>query len=278
MGETPTNPPNNRSLRKFEAGNIWEWIIKLILMRAGVYQETQKRVEFRKDGWLPVTGKLDYIAGGKPNYDEAIKSIDALALPDIFKRASEGAIEYFKKNYPDGLSEKILEIKSISSFAFEKIEFTGKALGGHDLQTFHYARNLAKPATIVYISRDDARMIEVPIMPDDEAINARYEAKIATLSGYYHKKEMPPIEPPILFDYDLSRFQKNFNAEYSPFLTKFYNVKDPEEFDEMWGTKVSAFNRVVTRVKDGKKLTDSNTAYLDEMSKLGYNILKIMNK
>ena len=67
MGETPTNPPNNRSLRKFEAGNIWEWIIKLILMRAGVYQETQKRVEFRKDGWLPVTGKLDYIAGGKPN-------------------------------------------------------------------------------------------------------------------------------------------------------------------------------------------------------------------
>src|SRR3990167_9806570 len=30
QGEITTNPPNARSLRKFEAGNIWEWIVGLI--------------------------------------------------------------------------------------------------------------------------------------------------------------------------------------------------------------------------------------------------------
>ncbi len=278
MGETPTNPPNNRSLRKFEAGNIWEWIVKLILMRAGLYQSTQNRVEYRKEGQLAVTGKLDFIVGGKPNYDEAIKNIDDLKLPEIFTRASEGAIEYFKTNYQNGLEEKIIEVKSISSFAFEKVEFTGKALAGHDLQAFHYAKGLAKPATIVYISRDDARMIEVPIMPDDQAISARYEAKIARISEYYNTKTMPPIEPAIFFDTDVDRFTKNFNAEYSPFLTKFYGVKDPEEFDEKWSGKVQSWNRVIARIKEKKALTENNKAKITEMTAEGYDIISLLNK
>ena len=38
----PTNPPNPRSLRKFEAGNVFEWIVSLILKRAGILKESQR--------------------------------------------------------------------------------------------------------------------------------------------------------------------------------------------------------------------------------------------
>ena len=33
-GEKPTNPPNARSRRKFEAGNLIEWLVGIILERA----------------------------------------------------------------------------------------------------------------------------------------------------------------------------------------------------------------------------------------------------
>ena len=38
-GIAPTNPFSARSLRKFEAGNIWEWIVGLVLLRAGMLRK-----------------------------------------------------------------------------------------------------------------------------------------------------------------------------------------------------------------------------------------------
>src|SRR5258708_20285530 len=56
-GTKPTNPPNARSLRKFEAGNVFEWIVSLILKRAGILRESQKWSSFQYPGLLKVTGK-----------------------------------------------------------------------------------------------------------------------------------------------------------------------------------------------------------------------------
>ena len=75
-GVSPTNPPNARSLRKFEAGNIWEAIMGYILKRAGIYIDSQEWVSYQYPGLFPVTGKLDYIAGGLPDYDKAAKQMD----------------------------------------------------------------------------------------------------------------------------------------------------------------------------------------------------------
>ncbi len=44
-GTPYTNPPNSRSMRKFMAGDIWEWIIKTVLIKAGIPFEQQKRVD-----------------------------------------------------------------------------------------------------------------------------------------------------------------------------------------------------------------------------------------
>jgi len=63
--EPETNPPNARSLRKFEAGNLWEWVVKIILIRAGILHSSQERVESNYEGLLRVSGKIDFIAGGR---------------------------------------------------------------------------------------------------------------------------------------------------------------------------------------------------------------------
>ena len=70
-GIQPSNPPNPRSLRKFEAGNIWEAIVGYVLRRAGILQSKQDWIQYQYEGLLPVSGKLDYIGGGKPDYDKA---------------------------------------------------------------------------------------------------------------------------------------------------------------------------------------------------------------
>src|SRR6185295_1528178 len=36
QGVQPSNAPNLRSLRKFQAGDIWEWLCALVLKRAGI--------------------------------------------------------------------------------------------------------------------------------------------------------------------------------------------------------------------------------------------------
>ena len=46
-GVQPTNPPNPRSLRKFEAGNIWEAIVGYVLLRAGILQKKQEWIQYQ---------------------------------------------------------------------------------------------------------------------------------------------------------------------------------------------------------------------------------------
>lgn len=277
-GETPTNPPNNRSKRKFEAGNIWEWIIRLVLMRAGILVSAQTAVKTKKGNLLEVSGKLDYIAGGKPNYDLALEELRSLMLPDILARATENMIHYFQANYPEGLDEKVLEIKSVSSFAFERVEKTGKAIPGHDLQTFHYAHSLGKEAAICYICRDDCRMAEVPILPNDQRLLERYMKKVETITGYYNDNVMPEPEPPIIFDDEMGRFSKNFNVEYSPFLQKLYGWERPDLYDEEISPLVGRWNRVLTRIRAGKELTKDNLVALEEMKARGFDVDTITKK
>ena len=271
LGTEPTNPPNSRAMRKFEAGNLFEWIVKLILIRCGVYQESQKWIGGRIDSdSLEVSGKLDHIAGGVPKYGEAVKNIDALLLPPFFTKATIAILDYFRKEHPNGLEEKILEIKSVSSFGFDKVEASGKPIYGHDLQAFHYAYNEKKNAAIVYICRDDMRLMEVLIEHNDPILFLKYQDRIKRISGYYNRKEMPQIDPPILFED--GRFTKNFGAEYSSYLTKFYNVADQLEFDEKYSPSVERWNRVLGRIKEDKEMTDNNKQALAEMSSAGFDI------
>jgi hypothetical protein len=276
-GEEVSNPFDARARRKFEAGNLFEWIIKLILIRCGIYKSSQEWVDNIEFGFQ-VTGKIDHLAGGVPHYEEAKHEIKALLLPDMFTRATNQILDYFKENYPNGLPEQGIEVKSTSSFGIEKVYFTSKGLAGHDLQAFHYAYNKKLPFTLLYICRDDLRMAEIPILPDNEDLLARYKAKIASVANFYDKKVEPPKEPEISWDKDVERFTKNFNVEYSGYLKRNYGYDTPEEFNEKWGSKIESWNRVSSRIKSRKPLTDNNKEKLAEMSEAGFDIISLITK
>ena len=278
IGTEVSNPFDSRARRKFEAGNLFEWIVKLILMRCGIYKESQRWIGYKLEDCLEVSGKLDHLAGGMPKYAEAMKEIEALALPEMFTRATAKILEYFKENYSGGLPEQGIEVKSTSSFGIEKVYFTGKGLAGHDLQTFHYSFNTKLPFTLLYICRDDLRMAEIQISPDDKDLLEKYQNKIRSVTKWYKDKTEPPKEPEIVFEEITGKFTKNFNTEYSGYLTRNYDVANPDEFNEKFGGLVESWNRVLTRIKDGKELTENNKGKIDEMTKFCFDFETIKAK
>src|SRR6185295_14623479 len=83
QGVQPSNAPNLRSLRKFQAGDIWEWLCALVLKRAGILIEAQTKLSYQYPGLLRVSGKLDFLAGGQPDWGKARREMSSLGLPEM---------------------------------------------------------------------------------------------------------------------------------------------------------------------------------------------------
>lgn len=274
-GVVPTNPPNARSKRKFEAGNTFEWLLGIILKRAGVYKEGQTRIEHQYPGLLKVTGRIDYIAGGVPDHEHYREKLESLELPEFFMRAAKNIVEYLSTNYPEGLGDLPLEIKSTSSFMMNGMELTGRALRNHRLQLFCYLKAINYPrGNVVYICRDDMRMLEIAVEnPSD--VEEEYRKVIEEISGYYarHKDTpiesflikpdsadelkwkwvqldgLPELEKFIVWDNDLKKFSRNWGVEYSSYLTMLYGFENQLAFEEVVMPIVARWNRVLGRVK-----------------------------
>lgn len=268
MGEQPTNPPNDRSLRKFQAGNIWEWVIGFILKRAGILQRRQGRVEYTYPGLLRVSGKLDFIAGGKPDWELAANEIDVLDFPERLLFMCKSVLEQLQATWSDDIPELILELKSQGSFVFEKTEKTGVANDHHENQIFHYLKGLNMPeGHIVYINREDCRMIEC-VVENPSDVEARYKKDIELITGYYNARQMPPHEKFITFSDTAGKFEKNWRVEYSPYLTKLYKFENQFSFFNTFAGRVASMNRVLKRCVDGSKMTPANDVIIAEAKKL----------
>src|ERR1700722_8744033 len=250
-GTKPTNPPNARSLRKFEAGNVIEYILRFVLSRSGILKETQTPVKYRIGKLLEVSGKMDFT--------QAEKDIEALHLPEFFDFTARQMIAYFKQEYNNiKLQEYIIECKSCSSFIFERNEKANAANSNHQLQSYHYARGLGLPAKIIYICKDDCRLQEYEIFPDDEVIGKKYKNYISLITKYYNADEKPLLEKEIEFDEQALRFSKNWRIEYSNYLTMLYGYEQPDDFFNKWSGLVAKINRVYARCVNGDKMTEAN--------------------
>lgn len=271
IGDKPTNPPNQRSLRKFEAGNIWEWIVGLVLKRAGILLDEQGWVKYTHTAngksYLPVTGKKDFVAGGKPDWEKAKADINQLGLPEFLDRATNDIIDYFKEKYPEGLAKVILEVKSSSSFMFDRYEALKTADPKHKLQLFHYlkADNLTE-GHIIYICKDDCRMLEIGVM-NPGPVEEEYIADIERFSWYIFKGEQPKIEKEIVFQSNTFRFSPNYKVGYSNYLTKLYGYKDQMEFDTKYRSMTARWNRVLNRMVNESNMTKLNLEVIKEIKK-----------
>jgi len=271
-----SNPPNDRSLRKFESGNVHEYFFKLLLMRAGIYKSTQEEVSFQYPGLLRISGHPDFIAGGRPNWEEAKANLKNLPLPPVFSRTYAKVIEYLEQKYPQGLEELVLEIKSTSGDFFNVLEKSGKALKMHRLQLYNYLKSLNKPrGSVIYISRDDMRILSIPVLNPHPKTEEEYYNYIKQMTEYYQRDEMPPIEQPIVFDEDMQRIKKNSMIGWSSYLTRLYGFKDQKAFDDIYTPLQSAFTRVITRIKEEKPLTKSNLEYIEKMKSFGFDPYEI---
>lgn len=268
-GEVPTNPPNARSKRKFEAGNVFEWIIYLVLVRSGILQSTQERVTHQYPGLLEVTGKIDFEAGGIPHYDEAIDEIKSLELPDVINRGTMALVNHLKEKYPLGLQSKIIEVKSVSAFMFDALESNKRSSRNHRLQVTHYLKcKNYDSGVIIYICRDDLRMFEVEVFLSDH--EEEYRQEIEEITRIYKSGEMPPLEAEIIYDEDTERFSKNWQVAYSMYLTKLYGIENQLEFDERYQPIAASWNGVLNRMRRAaarerwlkeNKVTESDVLY-----------------
>lgn len=266
---TPTNPPNARSLRKFQAGNIWEWIIGHVLKRAGILLDSQGWIDYQYPGLARVTGKLDFMAGGSPDWEKAQAEVKSLELPELLEQASLEIINQLQAKYGNELKKVILEVKSVSSFMFDRYERIGTANANHVMQLFHYlkAKNMPE-GHIIYICKDDCRMLEIPVFhtPDGNSpAEQMYKKDITDMSYFVQNKIQPEKEQEILFDTETGKFTKNWKVEYSNYLEMLYGYKEPMAYSDRWKGDISSFNRVLKRVVDGANMTKLNLEVIEKM-------------
>jgi len=267
-GTVPTNPPNMRSLRKFEAGNLWEAIVGHVLQRAGILVAKQKWLMYQYPGMLPVTGKLDYIAGGAIDWDSARKYAEEEIgwMPEVIKRGTLAIIDGLKEQYfMTALKEIVLEIKSSSSFMFDVYEATGKPSPQHALQAYHYlkATNMEE-AHIVYVCKDDCRMLEMPIYLGQEDMEEKYKGYISLISEMV-KNDQKPAQESIIIMNESGKVSSNCKVEYSQYLSMLYGFATPMDYRLFVDPLVGRFNRVLARQKEGKEMTADNLKAVEEM-------------
>lgn len=274
QGRKPTTPPNLRSRRKFEGGNLAEWIVQQILKRAGLLQSTQEYITY--DGVLRVTGKADFTAGGEIHMLSQEQLED---LPETFAVMAEVMIVRLKEKYPNGLEDVNLEIKSCSGMMFERYIKAPSPL--HALQAFHYAFNTKKPTLLVYVSRDDFRIVEHLILPGSRKWQGLYLHDLAIMSDILQcdKKMVKEFwkEPLLTFDEDLQKFSKNWKIEYSNYLTD-YGFKKPDEYAKPAQSCALRLNNILKKLKGGKELTKVNLKTLDEVYEFYRGAEEIINK
>jgi len=277
----PSNPHNKRSKRKFEAGNMWEFVVRLVLLRAGILKSAQHRVEYQYEGLLRVSGKMDFLAGGKPDYDKAKNELDILeelGLPEFFITTTEKIIDHFKQEYPDGLPEIPIEVKSCSTFMFDKYFESGCANPNHILQLFHYEKgDRYNEGHIVYVCRDDARLLEIPVF-NPSPIEDVYKKDIETLTKYIKEGVQPPLEKLVVFDKEFQKFSANWKVGYSQYLTMLYGFKNTLQFQNAFKSKIGRWNRVIGRIKKGDNMTKNNIEAIEEMKKDGFDINNLLNE
>lgn len=290
----PSNPPNDRSLRKFAAGHFFEWIVGMVLTMTGILKEKQLRGEVSLPGLLRVSGRLDFIAGGQVDWQLAAQEIEKVKklfsvsisdMPPIVFHAIEYILKSMENQYKrTPLKEVVFECKSVSSFMSEKVERSGP-MPHHILQCVHYLlANKMDEAALVYICKDDMLTHQFQVFNSKETLKM-YRDDVKTITEYYNAsnfknpmKTLPPKEEEVLFAEGVWRFEKNFKVEYSNFLELLYNIKTPEVYRYKWQYKIAAWNRVFKRAVRGDNITAANTVIIKEALKQFPNWDKLVAK
>lgn len=273
-GEEPSNDFTETTLRKFDAGVIWEKVLETIYKRIGILIESQKPLKLEMKNCLPIWGRIDFLVGGRLDKEKAKNQLEEVKdlIPENVYSASLNIIE----KLPEELKEIILEIKSISSFMFDKYSTGNQPNSNHRIQLATYLKGLNKDeGHILYICKDDARLLELAIFNPSSATE-ELERFVKEFSNYWFNDEIPPKEQEIIFDEEWGKFTLNWKVIYSLYLTKIYGYKDRTEVENIFKPLVEKWNRVLSRVKQNKEMTKQNLEAIKEIKDFGFDYNKII--
>lgn len=275
-GVAYTNPPNSRAMRKFMAGDIWEWIVQTVLVKAGIQFTQQDRVRVCYPDLVEVSGKVDFIILGTTDFDRV--EIDP-NMPEFMQKLTQAIVDAFRGRSFD---KCILEVKSVGSFVFEGLLATDNPKTNHMYQAFIYRKATELPTHIVYVCRDDVRLLQYSIDAIADQLEAEVKRDLEQITYHYRNEIMPEKEKLILWDPVGQKFTKNWKVEYSNYLTMLYaynkNGDDaeltpfeaPDEYYDWVAPQVAGLNRVIKRIKEGKEITKSNDEWIAKMADFGY--------
>ena len=243
---------DERTLRKFAAGDFFERMVGYVLIIAGIlkYDNKWHQIPGTKD-ILAISVKPDYITGGKPDWEKVEKELfdnPLFKLMPVLERISFALVEQIRKKYPDGLKELVYEIKSINSMLFwAKRGYLSDAYPHHKMQLFAGMKATGLPeGRIFYISKDDLSVAEFSIFIDDDKLNETFDKDVKKMSHYIINGIEPPKPPEIVFDETKSiKFIKNkekkeikgcwipnWQIEWSNYLPTITSCKTKEEWLE----------------------------------------------
>jgi len=251
---------DERILRKFEAGNFFERIMGFVLVCAGIMIYDNKSYRIPADAeHLEVSVRPDFIAGGKPNWEEAKKKIGEELLFKLMPnlgRIAEALVGHFSEKYPTGMKELVFEIKSINSQVFwSKKDYLQEAYPHHVMQLFTGMKaTKLDEGHLLYISKDDLTVAEFAISLKSVALNEIWEKDVKEMTHYIRDKVEPLKPQDVVFD-PRSKLKFQFNKKFyaiegcyvgnweigwSNYISRITGIKGENQKDvaEKWESKI----------------------------------------
>ena len=211
-GTETTNPFSDRTLRIFAAGDEFHHLIKNVFQALGIFINSQDdEDEDGRNQWsiipatlktLKVLGKYDALVGGKVNIEQTKETCERMQLSDFIKIRTIRMAEFLAEKYPDGLPELLYEVKSINSMAFwNKKDYLSNAYPHHILQCYAYLKANNKPeGRLLYISKDDLMMAEIPVYLNDPKLEKIFQEDVAKMTYYLLNQIEPPKPKDIIYN------------------------------------------------------------------------------
>jgi len=278
-----TDPPNQRSRGKFLAGNLWEEAVKNVLKACGVFKREQVKYDSSPfSDTVDVHGKCDMICGAFEK-EEAVFQLEAIKMfiPEDLYHKGMSIIENWAGK---PLMTKGIELKSCSSYVYEKVEKMKTPMPTHAFQGYYYQRESGIPFEVSYISKDDSFMTDAPI--DSDKMSPLFRLDLEKITYFITKGVVPPEEPTMTFNALIGKFEKNIQIEYSPYISM-RGYKSPYDFRKSVEPRIKRWNTVLDRyakiergdlTPSGKtmKLTDQNKDVRKEIISEGYDFSELL--
>ncbi len=252
-GVKPDIDYDERTLRKFAAGDFFERIIGFVLISSGLLKEDNTWYNIPEDtDHLEVSVKPDFIAGGKPDWDKVKRELKLnpfFEIMPVLSRISEALVNYLAEKYPEGMEDLLYEIKSVNSQVFwNKKDYLTVAYPQHVMQVFTGMKATnTQEGRILYISKDDLTTAEFSFKLDDETLIKKYEDDVREMTKCIRAKTPPPKPEEIIFD-------KNKNIKFQ-YKKKKYIIKGAYTFN--WEVNWSMYIKTITGFETANEWKDS---------------------